>query len=149
MKPKPFAEPIGDRMFGLVLESADPNSGIAAIVGCRNQAMSFPSKKRMNLTKRRPTGSAFDTKETLFTPRATCLNVKFIIFLLRQPVTCDSVSAGHDKRTDTTNLMNIRGVISITFLSLAADRVHVWEVSSLFSAPSPQGESDTPPPVVS
>ena len=44
-----------------------------------------------------------------------------------------------------TNLVHIRGVISISFISPVADRVRVWEVSSLFFAPSPGGESDTPP----
>ena len=93
-------------------------------------------------------GSAFAKKETLFPPRANFRFVKVMIFLLRETVTCDSVSTWYNKRTDTTNLVHIRGVINNSFISMAADRVHVWEVSLLFSAPSPRDESDTPPTLV-
>ena len=79
-----------------------------AIVGLGNQVMGSRSKKRKNLTKRRPTGSAFDKKETLFFPSATFLFVKFFLFLLREPATGDSVSTGYNQQTDTTNLVHIR-----------------------------------------
>ena len=85
-------------------------------------------------------------KETFLFPRATFLFAKFMISLLREPVPCHSVFSKHNKRTDTANLVHIRGGISISFISLAADRVHVWEVFSMFSASSPRGESDTLPP---
>ena len=82
MQPKSFVKLMGDKTFGPISESENPSSGIAAIVGFRNQVMGSWGKKRMHLTRRRPTEYAFDKKETLFFPRDTFLFVKFIISLL-------------------------------------------------------------------